>query len=459
MSIEPYDAYTDKDRISEWTGPFPKHWDSRKLKFVAHCFASNIDKKSKPGEQPIRLCNYTDVYYNDEITAELEFMKATATPEQIEKFLLREGDTIITKDSEDPNDIAVPTFVPETLPGVICAYHLSMIRPKATMNARFLNWAFQANYARSFFATRANGLTRYGLGAQALGEWDVPIPSEDEQKQIASFLDYETAKIDALIEKQQQLIALLGEKRQAVISHAVTKGLNPDAPMRDSGVEWLGEVPEHWVTSSLRHFATFYTGSTPDRSAAAYWNGDIPWVKTGEVKYERIFDTEEKISKLGLDSSSCSVALVGTLLMALYGQGVTRGRVALLGVPAAFNQACVAINPDKRLRSDFLHAFFLFAYPYIRVGNETTQMNMNVDFVRRIPVVTPPLNEQVAIVKEVDETISRFDELNNSASSLIELLQERRTALISAAVTGKIDVRGWKRPSSDARLETEMEVA
>ena len=209
MSVLAYEDYSPKERISDWTGPLPNHWDSRKLKFVADCFASNIDKKSKPGEQPIRLCNYTDVYYNDEISDGLEFMRATATAEQIDKFLLRAGDTIITKDSEDPNDIAVPTFVPETLPGVICAYHLSMIRPTSSMHPKFLNWAFQASYARSFFATRANGLTRYGLGAQALGEWDVPVPTDSEQKQIASFLDYETAKIDALIAMQQQLIACL----------------------------------------------------------------------------------------------------------------------------------------------------------------------------------------------------------------------------------------------------------
>jgi len=212
--------------------------------------------------------------------------------------------------------------------------------------------------------------------------------------------------------------------------------------MKESGIEWLGEVPEHWSVSSLRHFATFYTGSTPARDNLTYWNGDIPWVKTGEINYKLITETEETITQEGLDQSSCSIAPAGTMLMALYGQGVTRGRVAVLGIPAAFNQACVAITVDDRISNDFLHTFFIFAYPHIRdVGNETTQMNMNVEFVRRIQVVVPLRDEQKEIADYVNKRVETFLQLQREAERAIELLQERRTALISAAVTGKIDVR------------------
>jgi type I restriction enzyme, S subunit len=241
MSGSRYDTYPEfKDAGGGWIGKIPMHWSANRLKFVANAFASNVDKKTKEGEIPVTLCNYTDVYYNDAVRADMPFMAATATQEQVNKFTLRAGDTIITKDSEDPNDIAVPTFVVQDMPGIICGYHLSVIRPTPMMSPGFLNKIFQCAFARAYFATRSNGLTRYGLGGQALDNVVFPIPSLEEQTQIAKFLDYETAKIDALIEKQQQLIALLKEKRQAVISHAVTKGLNPGAPMRDSGVEWLG---------------------------------------------------------------------------------------------------------------------------------------------------------------------------------------------------------------------------
>ena len=223
MKGRKYGVYSGfKSSEGGWLGDIPTHWSPNKLKFLARTLASNVDKKTKDGERPVQLCNYTDVYYNDIVSSDLPFMKATATPEQIEKFTLRAGDTIITKDSEDPNDIAVPAFVKEDMPGVICGYHLSMIRPMSMMSPGFLNKTFRCAFARSYFATRSNGLTRYGLGDKALGSVVLPVPPLKEQTQIAKFLDYETAKIDALIEKQQQLIALLQERRTALISAAVT---------------------------------------------------------------------------------------------------------------------------------------------------------------------------------------------------------------------------------------------
>lgn len=246
------------------------------------------------------------------------------------------------------------------------------------------------------------------------------------------------------MEKQQQLIELLKEKRQAVISHAVTKGLNPDAPMKNSDIEWIGQVPAHWRIGALRYFATLSTGSTPDRTNENFWNGGIPWVKTGEIDYTTITTTQETISQEGLAASSVRIAPPGTLLIALYGQGVTRGRVALLGIPATYNQACAAIQPGELIDGRFLHAFFAFAYMFIReIGNETTQMNLNVEFVQRIRVVVPPVAEQSAIADFVGAEIDKLDVLIAEAIHAIDLLQERRTALISAAVTGKIAVQAY----------------
>jgi len=268
-----------------------------------------------------------------------------------------------------------------------------------------------------------------------------------DQVKIANFLDHETAKIDTLIEKQQQLIKLLKEKRQAVISHAVTKGLNPNAPMRDSGVEWLGEVPEHWALSSLGYYANISTGATPDRSKSQYWDGDIPWIKTGEVRYDEITEAEEHITPDGVANSAVTLSPPGTLLMAMYGQGVTRGRVALLGIPATYNQACAAITPNGKLWNEYLRHFFMAAYHAIRDGgNETSQMNLNADIVSKFKVTIPDMYEQHKIVEFLDIELQTFDALIDKAVGAIELMQERRTALISAAVTGKIDVRNWQAP-------------
>ncbi|PLR33798.1 restriction endonuclease subunit S [Chimaeribacter coloradensis] len=272
-------------------------------------------------------------------------------------------------------------------------------------------------------------------------------PPHGEAEKVANFLDHEIAKIDNLIEKQQQLIELLKEKRQAVISHAVTKGLNPDVPMKDSGVEWLGDVPEYWRLSSLGYYATLNTGATPDRSNSNYWDGDVHWIKTGEVNYDVIFSSEEKITTSAVKNTSVRISPPGTLLMAMYGQGITRGRVAILGVNATYNQACVAISSGTMMSNAYLRFYFIAGYHAIRDGgNETSQMNLNADLVRKFKVLIPPLPEQNDIVNYLDFELSKIDTILKRADSVITLMQERRTALISAAVTGKIDVRDWVAP-------------
>ncbi len=211
-----------KDSGIEWLEEVPEHWEVKKLKFVARIQPSNVDKKSKENEKEVLLCNYTDVYYNEEITADLSLMKATASDVQIRKFTLKRGDTIITKDSEDPNDIAVPAYVPQDLEGVVCGYHLALLRPGKGTCGGYLKRVMDTQYARSVFATRANGITRYGLGTYAISNFILPLPPLEEQKQIAAFLDKETTKIDTLIEKCETAIELLKERRPALIAAAVT---------------------------------------------------------------------------------------------------------------------------------------------------------------------------------------------------------------------------------------------
>ena len=210
-----------KDSRVEWLGEVPEHWEVKKLKFVATVQPSNVDKKSKENEKDVLLCNYTDVYYNEEITENLSLMKATASDAQIRKFTLKGGDTIITKDSEDPNDIAVPAYVPQDLEGVVCGYHLALLRPGKGTCGGYLKRVMDTQYARSVFATRANGITRYGLGTYAISNFILPLPPLEEQNQITAFLDKETAKIDTLIEKCETAIELLKERRTALISAAV----------------------------------------------------------------------------------------------------------------------------------------------------------------------------------------------------------------------------------------------
>jgi type I restriction enzyme S subunit len=316
--------------------------------------------------------------------------------------------------------------------------YCDLIQPK------FAYWFFTDLYNRQVFNQLGGGV-RQTIGPEELLVMPILFPPTAEQEQIGKFLDHETAKIDALVAEQERLIELLKEKRQAVISHAVTKGLDPSVPMKDSGVEWLGEVPEHWSVSALSYLASIETGSTPDRGNPSYWNGAIPWLKTGEINWEPIREAEEFISEAGLANSAAKLSKPGTLLMAMYGQGVTRGRVALLEIEATYNQACAAITFGPRVLPSYARYFFMAAYEYVREGgNETSQMNLSAGLIAKFRVSVPPAEEQSGIVRFLDIESRRLDVLMSEAVVVIDLLRERRTALISAAVTGQIDVRGWE---------------
>ena len=222
---KPYPAY--KDSGVEWLGEIPAHWEVKRLKSFATVQLSNVDKKSEEGQDAVRLSNYVDVYYNERIDDGIDFMPATATTEQIRRFSLRTGDVLITKDSETWTDIAVPAVVLEDLPGVLCGYHLAHIRPDGHCDGRFLSRVFAAVGPRDQYHIAANGITRFGLTGDSIRAGVFPLPSLPEQRAIAAFLDRETAKIDALVAKKERLIKLLQEKRTALISDAVTKGLDP----------------------------------------------------------------------------------------------------------------------------------------------------------------------------------------------------------------------------------------
>lgn len=206
----------------EWLGKIPSHWEMRKLKYVADCFPSNIDKHSKENEELVRLCNYTDVYNNDFITNEINFMFATATMEQISKFTLHKGDVIITKDSETANDIAVPSYVKEDLENVVCGYHLSVLRPNSCLNGEYLFRVLQSKSINIQFELCSNGVTRVGLGVYDLKNARIPIPPIEEQISIVKYIEKETNQINRTISIIRREISLTEEFKTALISEVVT---------------------------------------------------------------------------------------------------------------------------------------------------------------------------------------------------------------------------------------------
>ena len=298
MRLPSYPRY--KPSGVEWLGDVPEHWQAKRLKSAAAYSVSNVDKVAADDELPIRLCNYTDVYYQDHITPDMDLMETTATPEEIRRFGLRVGDVVITKDSEEWSDIAVPALVVEAAPELVFGYHLAIVRPDATaLDGRFLLRAFQACAVNQQFQVAATGVTRYGLPKSSIGEAWLPLPPPPEQRAIADFLDRETSKIDTLMAKKRTLINRLKEKRTALISRTVTRAFPPDAAraagfdphpkLKPSGIDWLGEIPKHWEVLPFTKYVadrSDYRGKTPEKTQDGVFLVTAKNVRMGYIDYE-----------------------------------------------------------------------------------------------------------------------------------------------------------------------------
>ena len=428
MSFPRYPEY--KDSGVEWLGEVPAHWQIRPLKHACTVFPSNVDKHTRDDQPAVRLCNYTDVYYNERITSSMPFMEATASTDQIAKFALKAGDTIITKDSETADDIAIAAFVAEDLPGVVCGYHLSMVRPLAGTVGAFVKRLFDSVYAKAKFAVAANGLTRVGLGQYALDNVDLPFPPPAEQTAIAAFLDRETAKIDALVAEQETLIALLKEKRQAVISHAVTKGLNPDAPMKPSGIEWLGDVPVHWEVGTVKRFFTSRDGQRIPLS------GEERSSRVGEFPYYGASGVIDFIDGYIFDRALVLVSEDGANLLSR-------------STPIAFiasgkywvnNHAHILEPVDDAVGYWVSRIEAIDLVPFV---TGAAQPKLTIDALNNLPIAVPAATDERQLIELfINNQSQKYDGLMAEANRAITLLKERRSALISAAVTGQIDVRG-----------------
>jgi type I restriction enzyme S subunit len=212
---------------NNWLGEVPASWEARRLKNVAELRVSNVDKHTKPGELPVRLCNYTDVYKNSVITADMPFMTATATQDELRTFHIEVGDVIITKDSEDWRDIGVPALVSETADDLVCGYHLAILRPRPNvMTGRFLAYVMLCNGVSTQLSLAANGVTRYGLSHSAIKAIYLPVAPFEEQEPLADRIDNETATINRAISRINREIDLIHEYRTRLIADVVTGKLD-----------------------------------------------------------------------------------------------------------------------------------------------------------------------------------------------------------------------------------------
>ncbi len=302
-----------------------------------------------------------------------------------------------------------------------------------------------AQYLRQSKGIRVN---QWDLDPDEFKKIELLLPEKSEQEKIIAFLDHETSKIDALIEKQQRLIELLKEKRQAVISHAVTKGLNPNAPMKDSGVEWLGEVPAHWSVSRIKNIAQIESGHTPDKKIEKYWiNCDIPWVSLNDSTQlkavDYITDTAFYLNEKGIANSSARKLPARCVV---FTRDASIGLAAITTRVMAVSQHVIAwiCDEEKVVPEYLLLVFYAMKEELERYTFGATLKTIGMADVNKLVCVFPSISEQKSIVEHVFIAKEKFDLSVSKVEAAIQLSRERRTALISAAVTGKIDVRDWQ---------------
>ncbi|KHE93619.1 MAG: restriction endonuclease subunit S [Candidatus Scalindua rubra] len=441
-----YQAYPEyKDSGVEWLGNVPEHWEVVPLKRLC----SLITGLTPPTENKE---NYVDDNAGypwvrpEDLSDNGQVVKAS-------KYVSGTGWKLLRHVSAQSTLICcIGTIGKVGYTDIEVSSNQQITAARFTKSPRYNFYLIQS--AKTMLEEVATGNVVKILNSERLGRVKLLSAPSLEAAKIANFLDHETAKIDTLIEKQQQLIKLLKEKRQAVISHAVTKGLNPDVPMKDSGVEWLGEVPEHWGRSNLGFECSVKARlGWKGLKAEEYVEEGCIFLATPNIKEKEIdFENVNYITKERYDESPEIKLEVGDVLVTKDGSTTgTTNVVRRLPSPTTINSSIAVLRSNGRINSLYLYYFFVSTYTQNVIKHMQGGMGVPHLFqadLRKFKLLMPPLEEQLDIASYIEGRIPMFELLLEKAMLEIRLLKERRTALISAAVTGKIDVRNWQLPGS-----------
>jgi len=310
-------------------------------------------------------------------------------PEQVEKYRIRKGDILFSHINSDPH-LGKSAIARMDYSNLLHGMNLLLLKANPrVLEPEFLHFLFCYYRTKGvFIKICSRSVNQSSINQAKLKALEIPVPPLAEQRKIAAVLGL----VQRAIEQQERLIALTTELKKALLHKLFTEGLRGE-PQKQTEI---GPVPESWEVRTVGDVCDLTSGGTPSRRKPEYWNnGRIPWVKTGEIDYCTINDTEEKITNAGLENSSAKIFAAGTLLMGMYSQGVTRGKVALLGVEAATNQACIAIFPKDVVHTKFLYYWFEYQYEYVRnLGHGANQKNLSAEILKGSLIAYPKDQDQ-----------------------------------------------------------------
>lgn len=432
MSFKPYPSYRNSGirRI----GRVPAHWQTPRLKILAR-IRNGQDYKSVETEE----AGYPVIGSGG------AFAYATTYLHEGPSVLLGRKGTV-----DKPLLLREPFWTVDTM------FYTELER---TADPAFLYYSAKTIE----FAALSTNTALPSMAQEDLANVYLAAPQREEQEQIATFLDHETAKIDALVAEQKRLIELLKEKRQAVISDAVTKGLDPNVPMKDSGVKWLGGIPDHWLLSKLKHLVDVTGGSTPSKERLDYWDGAIPWASPRDIKTDYLIDTFHHISEIALTENGNEIVPENTILVVVRGMILAHSfPVSVTSRPMTINQDLKALTPlpgaDQAYLACLLSGIKQEVFHYIDSSAHGTR-KLEWERFTNVDLPLPPIWEQRAIATWIERKTDNLNDLEDECSTLIAKLIERRSALIAAAVTGKIDVRDWQPPADGFAAESARQSA
>lgn len=450
-----YKAYPEyKDSGVEWLGDMPKSWEKMSFRFLVNAIRNgSVATQIEYTEESFPISRIETISSGEINMSKVGFVD----PKTISNsYKLTRGDLLLSH----INSLSMVGNVALKKSDDVLYHGMNLLRiipNNSIVNGNYLYWVIKSPYCRKMIESIAKpAINQASVSIESLKSIQIIVPKLKEQVKIAFFLQHETAKIDNLIEKQQQLIELLKEKRQAVISHAVTKGLNPDVPMKDSGVEWLGEVPKHWEVSKVKYYCTIkgrigFRGYTVqdlvDENEGALVlgaseirnDGSILLNSPQYISWEKYYESPE----IMLDKN-----------MILFVQrGSTVGKVSFIthGLGKATINPSLIVLRDLNICGEFMNYSLMssFIQNTVKMQTSSTAIPMiSQEQVGNYFQLIPPLNEQLKIADFIASNVSKIDQAINTAEISISLIKERRTALISAAVTGKIDVRDWVAPDT-----------
>lgn len=439
-NLNRYDEY--KSSGVNYFEVIPKEWQLLRLKDTSIIRNSNVDKLSVENEKVVRLCNYVDVYKNEFIDNEDGLMLATANDSEIRNFLLLQDDVIVTKDSETFEDIAVPLLVRQPLENVVCGYHLALIRSsKKLAIGRYLHRLFQSYDYGFRFRIYSKGITRYGLGQNGLRDAITPIPPLPEQTAIANYLDEKTALIDKKINLLTQKADKYKELKQALINETVTRGLDKNVNLKDSGVECLsavaeiGKIPVHWEVKRAKDI--FYqTRAKAGPSSSSY--DVLSLTLKGVIKR----DLETMVGKIPASFDTYQIAKKDNLILCLFDMDVTPRIIGYVSFEGIVTSAYTVLVSMKNTISKYYYYYYLEQNrnKSLLANSKTLRSTMTYDLFSQLQVPVPPKNEQTQIAEYLDKKTSQIDKIVESINNQIEKLKELRKTLINDVVTGKIKV-------------------